>query len=95
MTLIRSLLTRLRAYTKTLPLLVPISTPLDLFATFSNYPEDFIEPGSVAWEDVIDPMFNRVIRFRLMTVQGSATMIVIQIAGCIARVVRVVIYSRK
>ena len=33
------LLTRLRAYTRTLPLSVPLGTPLDLFANFSNNPE--------------------------------------------------------
>lgn len=63
------LLTRLCTYTKTLPLSVPLSTPLDLFANFSNNPEDLIEPGSDAWEDVIDPTFNRVIGFRLTTAQ--------------------------
>ena len=49
-------------------------------------------------EDVINPIFNRVIRFRLMTVQlvswhchlwlkegGSVTMTVIQIVGFVAR----------
>jgi len=64
------LLTRLRAHARTLPLLVPLGTPLDLFASFSNNPEDLIEPGSDAWEDVIDPAFNRVIGFGLTTVSS-------------------------
>jgi hypothetical protein len=63
------LLTHLCAYTRTLPLSVPLGTPLDLFANFSNNPEDLIEPGSDAWEDVIDPTFNRVIGFGLTTLQ--------------------------
>jgi len=42
------LLIRLRAYTSTLPLSVPLGTPLDLFANFSNNLKNLIEPGSDA-----------------------------------------------
>jgi hypothetical protein len=57
------LLSRLRVLTKNLPLSVPIGRPDEPLACFAVNPKDLIQPGQDAWEDIIDPTFNRVVGF--------------------------------
>jgi hypothetical protein len=63
-----SLLSRLRVLTANLPLSVPIGRPDEPLACFAVNPRDLIQPGEDAWEDVIDPAFNRVIGFGKTTI---------------------------
>jgi hypothetical protein len=62
------LLSRLRVLTANLPLSVPIGRPDEPLACFAVNPKDLIQPGEDAWEDIIDPTFNRVIGFGKTTI---------------------------
>ena len=57
------LLRRLRALAASLPPSVPVGDQDEPFACFAAKPEALILPGQDAWEDIIDPTYNRVVGF--------------------------------
>lgn len=56
-----SLITRLKAITRSLPASVPIGLQDDPLAAFSTHPQHLVLPDQDPWEDVIDSLFNRII----------------------------------
>jgi hypothetical protein len=52
-----------------LPLSVPIGRQDEPLACFAVNPENLVQAGQDAWEDVIDPTFNQVIGFGRTTVE--------------------------
>ena len=67
-----ALLSRLYALTANLPQSIPIGSQNEPFGCFAVNPQDLILPGQDAWEDVIDPTFNRVIGFGKSTPEIAA-----------------------
>ena len=64
-----TLLSRLRILTANLPLSVPVGCQGEPLACFAVDPEDLVQAGQDAWEDVVDPTFNQVIGFGRTTVE--------------------------
>jgi hypothetical protein len=64
-----TLLSRLRILTANLPLSVPIGRQGEPLACFAVNPENLVQAGQDAWEDVVDPTFNQVIGFGRTTVE--------------------------
>jgi hypothetical protein len=67
-----TLLSQLRTLTASLPVSIPIGKRDEAFGCFAINPEDLVLPGQDAWEDVIDPTFNRVIGFGKSTPEIAA-----------------------
>lgn len=63
------LLSRLRALTSSLPLSVPIGLSTDVLACFAQDPRVLLLPGQDAWEELIDPTYNRAIGFGKSTAE--------------------------
>ena len=57
------LITRLHALVASLPMSVTIGTDNDKFKCFAVDPTTMVQPGNDPWEDVVNPTYNRVIRF--------------------------------
>jgi len=56
-------LSRLRMLAANLPISIPVGKQDEPLGCFAANPRDLILPEQDAWEDVIDPTFNRVIGF--------------------------------
>ena len=65
-------LSRLYSLTANLPQSIPIGNQNEPLGCFAVNPQDLILPGQDAWEDVIDPTFNRVIGFGKSTPEIAA-----------------------
>jgi hypothetical protein len=48
---------------QTLPETVPIGVPSDVLAAFFSSPKDLVQDGEDAWEDVVNPMLDRMLGF--------------------------------